>query len=54
MRPFADAGTGGTRAPAGAAAVEINLQVCENPGTTWFDDVSFSPAAQAASTSPNG
>ena len=29
--------------PEDAAAVEINLQVCENPGTTWFDDVSFSP-----------
>lgn len=30
--------------PAGAAAVEIDLQVCENPGATWFDDVSFTPA----------
>ena len=39
--------------PAGAAAVEINLQVCENPGTTWFDDVSFSPAGSAASV-PHG
>jgi hypothetical protein len=29
--------------PPGAAAVEIDLQVCENQGTTWFDDVSFSP-----------
>jgi hypothetical protein len=35
--------------PAGASAVEINLQVCEDPGTTWFDDVSFSPAPSAAS-----
>ena len=34
--------------PAGAAAVEINLQVCENPGTTWFDDVGFAPAGTAA------
>lgn len=31
------------RPPAGASAVEIDLQVCENPGSTWFDDVSFSP-----------
>jgi hypothetical protein len=31
--------------PARATAVEINLQVCENPGTTWFDDVSFSPSS---------
>jgi hypothetical protein len=31
--------------PAGATAVEINLQVCENPGTTWFDDASFSPSS---------
>jgi len=30
--------------PPGAAAVEIDLQVCENPGTTWFDDVTFSPS----------
>ncbi len=35
--------------PAGAAAVEIDLQVCESPGTTYFDDVTFSPAALAAS-----
>jgi len=27
--------------PPGAEAVEIDLRVCENPGTTWFDDVSF-------------
>jgi hypothetical protein len=32
------------RPPEGASAVEINLQVCENPGTTWFDDVSFTPS----------
>jgi hypothetical protein len=25
--------------PSGAAAVEIDLQVCEDPGTTWLDDV---------------
>lgn len=31
--------------PPGATAVEIELQVCEDPGTTWFDDVSFSPTA---------
>lgn len=36
--------------PAGAAAVEIDLQVCENPGSTWFDDVSFSSPAEAAAT----
>jgi hypothetical protein len=29
--------------PAGASSVEINLQVCENSGTTWFDDVGFVP-----------
>jgi hypothetical protein len=34
--------------PAGASAVEIELQVCEDPGTTWFDDVSFSPIASAS------
>ena len=34
--------------PAGAAAVEINLQVCENPGTTWFDDVGLSAAGRTA------
>jgi hypothetical protein len=31
--------------PPGASAVEIDLQVCESPGTTWFDDVGFSPSA---------
>ncbi|HEY1833046.1 MAG TPA: hypothetical protein VGG08_01310 [Solirubrobacteraceae bacterium] len=31
--------------PPGASAVEIDLQVCESPGTTWFDDVGFSPTA---------
>jgi hypothetical protein len=30
--------------PSGAEAVELDLQVCEDPGTSWFDDVSFSPA----------
>jgi hypothetical protein len=34
--------------PPGAAAVEIDLQVCENPGSTWFDDVGFSPAGAVA------
>jgi hypothetical protein len=34
--------TASGKPPIGASAVEINLQVCENPGTTWFDDVSFS------------
>ncbi len=34
--------------PAGAAAVEIDLQVCESPGSTWFDDVSFSSLGEAA------
>ena len=34
----------GTRPPALASAVEIDLQVCENPGTSWFDDVTFAPA----------
>lgn len=31
--------------PTGAAAVEIELQDCEDPGTVWFDDVGFSPGA---------
>jgi hypothetical protein len=30
--------------PPGARALEIDLQVCENPGTTWFDDVALSAA----------
>jgi len=30
--------------PGGAQSVEIDLQVCEDPGTTWFDDVSFTPS----------
>ena len=34
-----------TTPPAHARAVEINLQVCENPGTTWFDDVGFSASS---------
>jgi hypothetical protein len=30
--------------PSGAQSVEIDLQVCEDPGTTWFDDVGFTPS----------
>jgi hypothetical protein len=30
--------------PPGARALEIDLQVCENPGTTWFDDVALNVA----------
>lgn len=31
----------GGEAPAGAAAVELHLTVCNNPGTTWWDDATF-------------
>jgi hypothetical protein len=31
-------------APPGAAYVEIHLESRQNPGTVWFDDVSFDPA----------